>query len=63
MRMFNKVLAPFSGTITERLMADLDRTVVAKGAPIFRIDPDERREEESEDVRRERVHASTLALL
>ena len=63
MKMFNKVLAPFSGTITERLMADLDGTVVAKGAPIFRIDPDERREEESEDVRRARVHASTLALL
>jgi biotin carboxyl carrier protein len=63
MKMFNKVLAPFSGTITEQLMADLDGTVVAKGAPIFRIDPDERREEESEDVRRARVRESTFALL
>jgi len=63
MKMFNKVLAPFSGTITESLMSGKDGVVVAKGERIFRIDPDERVEEESEQVRAARVRESTLALL
>jgi acetyl/propionyl-CoA carboxylase alpha subunit len=63
MKMFNKVPAPFAGTITERLMAGKDGTVVAKGQPIFRIDPDERVEEESEESRDARMREATLALL
>ena len=51
MKMFNKVLAPFSGTVTENLMADRDGTVVKKGQTIFAIEPDERVEPESESAR------------
>ena len=50
MKMFNKVVAPFSGTITEDLMSGREGVVVAKGERIFRIDPDERLEEESEQT-------------
>jgi acetyl/propionyl-CoA carboxylase alpha subunit len=63
MKMFNKVVAPFSGTITENLMSGRDGVVVAKGERIFRIDPDERVEEESEQARAARVRDCTLALL
>jgi acetyl/propionyl-CoA carboxylase alpha subunit len=63
MKMFNKVLAPFSGTVTENLMEGRDGTVVAKGQTIFRIEPDERTEPESESDRAARVRAATLALL
>ena len=63
MKMFNKVVAPFAGTITENLMAGREGVVVAKGERIFRIDPDERVEEESEETRAARVRECTLALL
>jgi biotin carboxyl carrier protein len=63
MKMFNKVVAPFSGTITEDLMSGREGVVVAKGERIFRIDPDERLEEESEQTRAARVRECTLALL
>ena len=42
MKMFNKVLAPFAGTVVESRMRDQDGTVVKKGQVIFRIEPDER---------------------
>ena len=41
MKMFNKVLAPFAGTVTKNLMRDVDGSVVAAGARIFEIEPDE----------------------
>jgi biotin carboxyl carrier protein len=63
MKMFNKVLAPFSGTVTENLMSDKDGTIVKKGQTIFKIEPDERIEEESADVAATRVRETTLALL
>jgi pyruvate/2-oxoglutarate dehydrogenase complex dihydrolipoamide acyltransferase (E2) component len=63
MKMFNKVLAPFAGTVTEDLMAGRDGTVVAKGQRIFAIEPDVRVEPESESARAARVRAATLALL
>ena len=63
MKMFNKVLAPFAGTVTEELMAGKDGTVVAKGQKIFAIEPDVRVEPESESARAARVRAATLALL
>ena len=49
MKMFNKVLAPFSGTI-EDLLIDGDGIVIAKGQPLFNITPDERVEEVSADL-------------
>jgi acetyl/propionyl-CoA carboxylase alpha subunit len=41
MKMFNKVLAPFSGTVTKNLMQDVDGAVVKAGQVIFEIEPDE----------------------
>jgi biotin carboxyl carrier protein len=63
MKMFNKVLAPFSGTVTAKLIEAVDGAIVSKGQPIFRIDPDERVERESEEARRARARETTLALL
>ncbi len=63
MKMFNKVLAPFSGTVVENRMKDEDGTVVAKGQVILKIEPDERIEEETEEQIAERVRSATLAVL
>lgn len=63
MKMFNRVLAPFSGTVTAKLIEAGDGAIVSKGQPIFRIDPDERVERESEEALRTRVRRITLALL
>ncbi|MBJ22219.1 MAG: biotin carboxylase [bacterium] len=63
MKMFNKVLAPFSATLKKNLLADSDGAVVKAGQVIFEIEPDEMIVEESEaeiTARRERV---TLAML
>ena len=40
MKMFNKVVAPFSGTVDEVLI-DGDGTIIAKGQPLFKVTPDE----------------------
>ena len=40
MKMFNKVYAPFSGTITE-VLVESDGVIISKGQPIFKIEPDE----------------------
>jgi len=40
MKMFNKVYAPFSGTIA-RVLVDTDGSIISKGQPIFKITPDE----------------------
>ncbi len=63
MKMFNKVLAPFSGTVVETLLKDADGVIVKTGQPILRIEPDEQLEEESEDVIAERRRELTLSLL
>ena len=41
MKMFNKVLAPFAGTLRKNLMLDSDGAVVRAGQMIFEIEPDE----------------------
>ena len=63
MKMFNKVLSPFSGTVVKNLMAGKDGSVVKKGQAIFRIEPDERREPETPDAVTKRRREATLALL
>jgi acetyl/propionyl-CoA carboxylase alpha subunit len=63
MKMFNKILAPFAGTVVSSLMGERDGSVVQKGQTIFRIEPDERVEKESDEARAARVRAATLALL
>ncbi len=40
MKMFNKVYAPFSGTIA-KVLVDTDGSIISKGQPIFKIVPDE----------------------
>ncbi|GAA6135213.1 biotin carboxylase N-terminal domain-containing protein [Oceaniserpentilla sp. 4NH20-0058] len=50
MKMFNKVNAPFSGTI-EKVLIDEDGTIIKKGQPLFKITPDEKAVVESaEDI-------------
>ena len=41
MKMFNKVYAPFSGTI-DKVLVEGDGMIIHKGQPIFKISPDER---------------------
>jgi len=45
MKMFNKVSAPFSGTIDRILITSGDGTIVHKGQPLFKVTPDEHFEE------------------
>lgn len=41
MKMFNKVVAPFSGTI-EKVLIDGDGVIIKKGQPLFKVNPDEK---------------------
>jgi acetyl/propionyl-CoA carboxylase alpha subunit len=41
MKMFNKISAPFSGTIVKNLLKDSDGKIVSKGQTIFQVKPDE----------------------
>ncbi len=63
MKMFNKVLAPFAGTVVSNEMAGRDGTVVHKGQRIFKIVPDERVEVESPEAAAARRREATLELL
>jgi len=63
MKMFNKVLAPFAGTITRNHMKNSDGAIVSKGQVIFEIEPDERVIEESASEIEARRRAVTLGLL
>ncbi len=40
MKMFNKVYAPFAGTI-DNVLVETDGTIVSKGQPLFKVTPDE----------------------
>ncbi len=42
MKMFNKVPAPFSGTIDKILIDSGDGTIIQKGQPLFKVTPDEK---------------------
>ncbi|HET8710769.1 MAG TPA: biotin/lipoyl-containing protein, partial [Spongiibacteraceae bacterium] len=41
MKMFNKVYAPFAGTI-DKVLLDTDGVIIKKGQPLFKITPDEK---------------------
>ncbi len=41
MKMFNKVYAPFAGTI-DKILIDADGVIIKKGQPLFKITPDEK---------------------
>jgi len=40
MKMFNKVVAPFAGTVDE-VLVEGDGAIIAKGQPLFKVTPDE----------------------
>ncbi len=42
MKMFNKVYAPFAGTVDKILVKSGEGSIVAKGQPLFKVTPDER---------------------
>jgi acetyl/propionyl-CoA carboxylase alpha subunit len=58
MKMFNKVLAPFSGTVTEVLIEG-NGTIVQKGQPLFKVTPDEKVVVEDPTLRAQRVRKNT----
>jgi len=58
MKMFNKVNAPFSGTI-EQVLVETDGTIIKSGQPLFKITPDEVAVEETpEEVKARRQTAT-----
>ncbi len=62
MKMFNKVLAPFAGTVT-RVLQESDGTIIAKGQTIFKVTPDEVVQVESLEQIQKRRHRVTHGLL
>jgi biotin carboxyl carrier protein len=58
MKMFNKVHAPFAGTITDVLMPT-SGVVVRKGQPLFKVTPDEIVVEEDPQKKAARIQANT----
>ncbi len=63
MKMFNKIPAPFSGTIDKILIEGGDGVIVQKGQPIFKVTPDEKFvETDPKEIQREQ-RATTTAYL
>jgi acetyl/propionyl-CoA carboxylase alpha subunit len=60
MKMFNKVLAPFAGTVDEVLITG-NGTIVQKGQPLFKVTPDEKVVIEDPTLRAQRVRKNTEA--
>jgi acetyl/propionyl-CoA carboxylase alpha subunit len=58
MKMFNKVLAPFAGTVDEVLIEG-NGTIVQKGQPLFKVTPDEKVVLEDPALRAQRVRKNT----
>jgi acetyl/propionyl-CoA carboxylase alpha subunit len=58
MKMFNKVYAPFAGTIDDVLVKE-GGVVVRKGQPLFKVTPDETLVEEDPDVKEHRIRVNT----
>jgi len=58
MKMFNKVYAPFAGTV-DKILVDTDGTIVSKGQPLFKVTPDEKFVEEDPVLVRARIESNT----
>jgi pyruvate/2-oxoglutarate dehydrogenase complex dihydrolipoamide acyltransferase (E2) component len=58
MKMFNKVYAPFAGTV-DKILVDTDGTIVSKGQPLFKVTPDEVFVEEDPEEVKARVESNT----
>jgi pyruvate/2-oxoglutarate dehydrogenase complex dihydrolipoamide acyltransferase (E2) component len=63
MKMFNKISVPYSGRVIKVLLHDSDGTIVKKGQPILKIEPDERVVIESPETIAERRRQVTARLL
>ncbi|XDD48666.1 biotin/lipoyl-containing protein [Leptospira sp. WS92.C1] len=63
MKMFNKISAPFSGTVKEILLNDSDGKIISKGQTIYKIVPDEVIHIETEAEILERKKKTTLSLI
>ncbi len=62
MKMFNKVYAPFSGTI-DKILVEGDGMIIKKGQPLFKITPDEVVIEETPEDIRARKQSKTAEFL
>lgn len=62
MKMFNKVNAPFSGTVDKILVED-DGAIISKGQILFKITPDEKAVVEAPEVVKARIEAQTSEFL
>jgi len=58
MKMFNKVYAPFAGTI-DKILVDTNGTIVSKGQPLFKVTPDETFVEEDPAEVKARIVSNT----
>lgn len=63
MKMFNKVSAPCSGKVIKVLMENADGKIITKGQAIFKIEPDEIIQEESEETKQSRRKELALELI
>jgi len=62
MKMFNKVYAPFAGTVDAVLVED-DGVIIKKGQPLFKVTPDEMIVVETPEKIQARRRAATVAFL
>lgn len=58
MKMFNKVYAPFSGTV-DKILVESNGTIVSKGQPLFKVTPDESFVEEDPVEAKARIQSNT----
>lgn len=58
MKMFNKVYAPFAGTV-DKILVDINGTIVSKGQPLFKVTPDEKFVEQDDALVRARTQSNT----
>ncbi|MEI1278148.1 biotin/lipoyl-containing protein [Leptospira venezuelensis] len=63
MKMFNKITAPFSGTIKNVVLQDSDGKIIQKGQTIFKIVPDEVVKIETPEEIQDRKNKVTFSLL
>jgi len=56
--MFNKVYAPFAGTV-DKILVDTNGTIVSKGQPLFKVTPDEKFVEQDDALVRARIQSNT----
>ncbi|MEI7014359.1 biotin/lipoyl-containing protein [Leptospira licerasiae] len=63
MKMFNKITAPFSGTVKEVILKESDGKIIQKGQTIFKIVPDEIIKIETPEEIQDRKNKVTFSLL